>query len=442
VSIRSQRPPAMRYRPARRTDVETLAELGLLAYRVSSLEKRRDFYTDHPRFGLRDVRVGELDGQLVASLVLYPLTAWVRGQRVPLTGVGSVAVSPEHRRRGLGETLMRAALREMRQRGSALSALYAFRGSYYRKLGYGVIEVVQQLAVAPANLPASDEARRVRRLLLPDRPAVEALYERVAMQGHFALERSREWWAQRLWGYPGDWVVYEGRRRGQIEGYLHYEVDTTHGPFRLGLTLTEFLAATPEAHRGLVGYLASLADQVAEIHHAAPADSLWLATLKTAQNLRPGPEIGVLLDTGGVAHGAMLRVTDVKAGLERLPVAPHARGEVVLDVDDPVLPHNSRPWRVVARDGRLHVRPAAARAAAHASQAGAQAPQAGRPRRAPAANGAHLKVPADLLGPLLAGTLSATGAAAAGLIESSGGAEVVESWFRAKPAFLYPMNVF
>ncbi|MEK7331341.1 MAG: GNAT family N-acetyltransferase, partial [Candidatus Eisenbacteria bacterium] len=122
---RSPRPPAVRYRPARRTDVETLAELGSRAYRVSSVEKRREFYTDHPRFTLRDVRVAELDGEVVGSLVLYPLTAWVRGQSVPVTGVGSVAVSPEHRRRGVGEAFLRAALREMRQRGSHLSALYA-----------------------------------------------------------------------------------------------------------------------------------------------------------------------------------------------------------------------------------------------------------------------------------------------------------------------------
>ena len=96
MSTRSQRPPAMRYRPARRTDVETLAELGLLAYRVSSFEKRREFYTDHPRFSLRDVRVGELEGRIVASLVLYPLDAWVRGQR-----------GAAHRR-GLGRGLARA----------------------------------------------------------------------------------------------------------------------------------------------------------------------------------------------------------------------------------------------------------------------------------------------------------------------------------------------
>ena len=157
--------------------------------------------------------------------------------------------------------------------------------------------------------------------MLPDRPAVQALYDRVASQGHFALARRPEWWNQRLWGYPGDWVVYEGRRRGQIEGYLHYEADSAHGAFRLALTLIEFVAATPEAHRGLVGYLASLSDQVQEIHFAAPGDGAWTMLYETPQNLRPGPEIGIMTDTGNVAHGAMLRVTDVKLALEGFPVA-------------------------------------------------------------------------------------------------------------------------
>ena len=417
------RPPALRYRPARRTDVEKLAELGNLAYRVSSLEKRREFYTDHPRFDLRDVRVGELDGQIVASLVLYPLTAWVRGQKIPLAGVGSVAVSPEHRRRGVAESLMRSALREMRQRGNAFSLLYAFRGSFYRKFGYGVIEHVQQIAMSPANLPPSDEMRRVRRLMLPDRPAVQTLYERVASQGHWALERRREWWNERLWTYPGDWIVYEGKRRGQIEGYLHYEADASQGPFRLALTLDEFVAASPEAHLGLVGYLASLSDQVNEIHFAAPADNVWLTILRTAQNLRPGAEIGVFLDTGGIAAGAMLRVTDVKAALDGLPVSSSARGEVALEVEDAILPANARVWRMSAREGRLHVR--------------AEATRAGIRRRLP-----RLVVPAEAIGPIIAGTLSPTRATEAGLIASSGGAEAIESWFRGRAAFIYPLNGF
>ena len=422
--IRAPRPPALRYRIARRTDVETLADLGHRAYRVSSLEKRREFYTDHPRFSLRDVRVGELDGQIVCSLVLYPFTAFVRGQRVPVAGVGSVAVSPEQRRRGIGETLLKAMFREMRQEGRALSMLYAFRGSYYRKLGYGAIEITHPLAFAPSVLPASDEARRARRLMLPDRGAVQELYSRVAQQGHFALERRPEWWANRLWGYPGEWIVYEGRRRGQIEGYLYYEVDTTNGPFKLALTLSEFVAATPEAHRGLAGHLASLADQVSEIHFASPGDAAWPLMFSTPQNLMPGPEIGLMADTGNLGVGLMLRVVDVKLALEAFPVGTQGRGEIVLEVEDDVIPQNARAWRVSAREGRLRLRPESGRSG-------------GSPRLP------RLSVPANLLGPVLAGTITPTRAAEVGLISSAGGAaEIVEPWFRARPAFLHHFNAF
>ena len=418
--ITPSRAPALTYRPARRADVEALAELGARAYRVSSVEKRREFYTDHPRFDLRDVRVVEAGGSIVASLVLYPFDAYVRGTKVQLAGVGSVAVSPEHRRRGVADALMRSALHDLRERGTAFSMLYAFRTSFYRKHGYGVAELVHQLAFAPSNLPASEEALRVRRLTQGDRPAVQALYEEVAAaRGHFALARRPQWWSERLWNYPGEWLVYEGRG-GTIEGYLHYEVDSSNGAFKLALTLTEFLAATPEAHRGLVGHLASLSDQVVEIHHAAPADNAWLAILKTAQNLRPGAEIAVFSDTGGVANGAMLRITDVEKALQSLPVAPDARGEIVLDVHDDVIAGNARTWRVVARDGRLAV--------SAASRAGARLPR--------------LSLTAERLGPILAGTLSPTRAAEMGLIGSGGGAEIVEDWFRARPAFLHQMNGF
>jgi predicted acetyltransferase len=423
MSPRPQRPPAIRYRPARRTDVETLAELGMRTYRVASVEKRREFYTDHPRFGLRDVRVAELEGQVAASLVIYPLTTWVRGQRLPVAGIGSVAVSPEHRRRGVGEAAMRAALRELRQRGIHLSMLYPFRSSYYRRLGYGVIEYVHQLAVAASNLPLSDQSRRVRRLMHPDRPAVEALYDRVAQDGHFAMARSVEWWGRRLWSYPGDWVVYEGRRRGQIEGYLYYEVENSRGPFKLAISLNELVAATPEAHRGLVGYLAALRDQVEEIHYAAPLDHAWGSLLGTAQNLRPGAEIGPFLDTGGIASGAMLRITDVKGALELLPVAPAARGEIALEVADPVLPLNTRAWRVKPVDGRLRVSPETSRRTS---------------RRTP-----RLSTSAEALAQVYAGTLSAARAAEIGWLSSTGGAgEIADSWFRARPPFLYQFNAF
>ncbi len=424
-SARTPRTPALRYRPARRTDIETLVDLSLRAYRVSSAEARREFFSDHPRFGLRDVRVGELDGEIVAYLVLYPLHAYVRGEKLPVTGVGSVAVSPEHRRRGVGDALIRAALRDMRQRGDALSMLYSFRGDFYRRFGWGLVETPAMLSVPPALLPASDEARRVRRLRMPDRPLVQELYERhVRERGHFAIARRPEWWERRLWGYEGEWIVYE-RRRGQIEGYLHLQIDSGDGPWKLVLTVNEFVAHTPDAHRGLTGYLHGLRDQAVEMIMSTPADAPWTAQFADAANLRGDMKLGVVRSTGHAGYGAMLRLVDVKAALESLPVTSLARGELMLDVRDGVLPQNERAWRVHARDGHLSVRAETARQAASRDKL---------PR---------LTCSAETLAILAAGAVSPVRAAEAGLVEDvRGAAELLEQWFRSRPVFLMPMNGF
>ena len=425
MSPRPTRPPALRYRPARRTDVDTLADLALRAYRISSIEARREFFTEHPRFSIRDVRVGELDGEPVAALVLYPLQAWVRGHALNAIGIGSVAVSPEHRRRGIAEALLRATLRELRQRGDALCLLYAFRADFYRRYGWALVERPNLLSLPPSVLPASEESRQVRRMRLPDRPVVQALYDRhVQETGHFALARRPEWWEKRLWGYEGDWVVYEGRRRGQIEGYMQYQIDSGDGPWKLVLTVNEFVASTPAAHRALWGYLHAQRDQAVEIVAAVPGDSLWLTQLADAANLRGELKLGVHRSAGHLGYGAMLRLVDLKAALETLPLAPGARGELTLEVSDALLPQNARAWRLVARDGRMHVRP--------------ERPGVAGSRALP-----RLSAPIEPLAAIVAGALSPARAVEGGLVEDvRGAAEMLEAWFRARPAFLYPMNAF
>jgi hypothetical protein len=133
----------------------------------------------------------------------------------------------------------------------------------------------------------------------------------------------------------------------------------------------------------------------------------------------------VLRTTGHQAYGAMLRLLDVKAALESLPVSPQARGEVVLDVSDELLPANQRAWRVAARDGHLTVRAETARTAATRDR---------RPR---------LGATAEMLAILVSGAVSPVRAAETGLVEDvRGAAETLEPWFRARPVFLMPMNAF
>jgi predicted acetyltransferase len=325
----------------------------------------------------------------------------------------------------VGEALLRATLRELRTRGDALSLLYAFRADWYAKLGWGLSEVAHLLSVPPTALPASEESRRVRKAQIPDRPNVQALYDRVAREGHFSLERRPEWWEKRLWTAGGDWVVYEGKRRGDIEGYLQYEVDSAEGPWKLVITVNEFVAATPAAHRGLWGYLHALRDQAAEIVAAVPSDNAWLSVLGAAVNQRPGVSVRTLQDAGNLGYGAMLRLVDAKAGLEALPLAPGSRGELVLEVRDAQLPANARAWRVHAREGRLHVRAETGRA----GSAGARLPK--------------LSADTAVLASIVSGALSPVRAAEIGTVEDvRGAAALIEPWFRGRPAHVHPLNAF
>src|SRR5262249_10357304 len=220
----------------------------------------------------------------------------------------------------------------------------------------------------------------------------------------------------------GEWLVYE-RKRGQIEGYLQLQVDSGDGPWKLVLTVNEFVAVTPGAVRGLTGDLHGLRDQAVGLVMAAPPRAPGQALLADAANLRGEMKLGVLRSTGHTGYGAMLRVLDVKTALEGLPIAKDAHGEVVLDVRDDILTGNERAWRVTAADGRLSVRPE--------TSAATRDP---RPR---------LTIAAEPLAIVVSGALDPVRAAETGLLDSThGAAELVAPWFRARPVFLMPMNAF
>jgi hypothetical protein len=250
---------------------------------------------------------------------------------------------------------------------------------------------------------------------------VQELYERVALQGHFALARTARVVGRNGCGtYPGDWVVYEGRRRGQLEGYLNYEVENSRGPFKLAITLNEFVASTPRRIAGLVGYLAALADQVDEMHYAAPGRQCRGRACSRRRRICDRRRDRAYHDTGGIAGGAMMRIVDVKGALELLPLPPATpRGEIVLEVED-----------------RCSHRTLAPIASSRATVGCASAPRAAAARRD--SRSASMCWRSSMrarcrrsVPPRLACSRSRDGAA-----------EIAESWFRARPAFFNQLNAF
>jgi predicted acetyltransferase len=337
--------------------------------------------------------VGREAGRAVAACQLHPLLQWIGGRALDVAGVGTVAVSPTHRRRRLGAELMGAALRAARERGDVASALYPFRASFYRQLGYGAAGDVLQYQVAPGSLPESPERRRVE-LLGDDAGRAEALafYGRWARTQAGQLERGASSWARLVAAHDRVLVGYRAEG-GALEGYALAVYRADLPPQARYLEVDEVAWTTTAARRGLYAWLASLGDQWQQLLvRALPSQRLadWLHEPRLPAGAAPA--WGLWAPAATLLAGPMFRILDMQRAWAQRSIVPGAALAVELDVSDAQLPDNAGRWRLVLEEG--HAR-------------------AERNTTGPA--GVRLDV--STLSRLFAGSLPATAALAAGLLE-------------------------
>jgi predicted N-acetyltransferase YhbS len=307
-------------RPMRKDEADTLAGTGFRSFRAldAAAWRQRVFALDgNPLLAADDTLVARIDGRIAGHASGYRFTMSLGGRDVPVRGIAAVAVVPEFRRRGVAEALMVALHRQMRRRGEPLSMLYAFRNSFYRKMGYGTVEWVDDLRVSAEQLPASPLRRHVRALdREKDATVLPALYERWRQDRVGPFVRHPGWWERRVWERTSDGAVYVDPKTKRPRGYLLYEVPVDPPYPRQQLFLREIVALDSAAFRGLIGYLEALGDQFR-----------WMSL--------PFPRgEGVTL----------LRLVDVPAALALHPAPARngARGRIGLDLADPVVAANAR----------------------------------------------------------------------------------------------------
>src|SRR6185503_19969207 len=79
------------------------------------------------------------DGRdVVAGAGVFPFRLTVPGGALPCAGVSVAGVLPSHRRRVLLRRMMDAQLRDSRERGEAIAALWASEQTIYGRFGYGL----------------------------------------------------------------------------------------------------------------------------------------------------------------------------------------------------------------------------------------------------------------------------------------------------------------
>ena len=313
---------------------------------------RETVYGDGPEI----VWVGEDGGRLVASCQLHRITHWVAGATFPSMGLGTVAIAPTHRQRGLAGRMVAGALRAARERGDILSSLYPFRASFYGRFGYGLAGDTHQYHVAPAALPPSDTRSAVEIMEGAQRRSeVAAFYEGWASRQTGQVRRTERVWDDLAAG-PDRLLVGFRSADGRLAGYALATYPMQLPPQERYLSVEELAWDTPEARAGLYGWLASLGDQWRAIAmRTLPEHRLqdWLEEPRLGGG--PVPHWGLWFPSAVLLRGPMFRLLSMAEGWPLRAVSPEADLTVRVEVTDPELPENAGAWRLRLADGRVEV---------------------------------------------------------------------------------------
>ncbi|WP_030434175.1 GNAT family N-acetyltransferase [Actinoplanes subtropicus] len=283
--------------------------------------------------------IAEEDGQALAGVAALRMRQNVRGLVHDMAGVASVSSHPMARRRGLVRELLERLLRQTREEGCAVSALYPFRPSFYARFGFVGVPRHRTATFTPeglAHLLRADLPGEVERLSMSDGFAAwQGLQQQLLTRRHgFAVfddVRSAEFREDEYW-------VAVARSGGEVVGAVRYQVDRHGGD----LIASHLLCAGSLGRALLLQFFARHVDQVAQIVVRLSTDEvpeLW------------GTDMQVSTE-GSVANptenAPMVRVLDVEA-LAGTPVGP---GAITIEIPDELI---GGVWQLESAGGALTV---------------------------------------------------------------------------------------
>jgi predicted acetyltransferase len=327
----------MELRRYREGDMDALARVGVAAFGGSASDWEENFDTTlNARLDLEQIHVIEEDGEARASTTVLPLESYVEGEPRPMGGISAVMVHPAYRRRGYAGELMRAVLRDMRERGVSLSLLSPFAHAFYRMFGYELATEDIEYRLKPADLPTSPEQTHLRAYQDKDLSSLMDLFEAEAKGHRLCVRRSEGHWKKSLSKKGTDVAVYE--RNGEIEGYILYKISgwQDRDPRRT-LSVEEIVATTLRAREALFSFMAGLDPLVYGIKLYTPRGEPLHPYLRSSY-----------VDAK-IEPDQMLRLVDVETALGYL--GRMSESPLVLDLSDDVIPENSGEYTIA--DGQV-----------------------------------------------------------------------------------------
>ena len=131
---------------------EDLSAFGrIVGWAFGFPEKEASEWLEHS--GTDNLRLYSSDGAVRGGLLTIPMGQYFGGKAVPMVGIAGVAAAPEARGKGLALELMHATVRELHDKGVALSTLYPATLTLYRKAGYALAGSLFDVRMPAARIP-------------------------------------------------------------------------------------------------------------------------------------------------------------------------------------------------------------------------------------------------------------------------------------------------
>ncbi len=348
----------MPYRIITPQEIPIVADIQARAFRFPA-ERYLEAYNGSGRVDHTALRLLENEqGQAVAALNIFTRPISLNGGEVDAGLVASVAVPPEERRRGYARRLMAGLLDELYAEQTPLSLLFPFSVAFYRALGYGLANFTWYMELAPRLLPDYPERMQARRAGPDDESALRVCHQQARrLSSNNGWPARSDWeWRNKVTKAEHEKVVYVAD--GQLEGYLVYTL--AWSPAAAPAKVVEWVWTTDRAWRGLAGFLAALGEQATTVSYNAPQGSPLLWSLPEPYDRRESPAEFTFYPVARLINGFMLRVVHLPAALTARRYPTHVMAEFVLQVEDPLLPANSRPLMVSIANGVATTQPTTA----------------------------------------------------------------------------------